>query len=1124
MHRKTDRLWFSPTDLAGHVACPHLTHLDLQSLDSDLVPSFRANPTLDLLIELGQIHEQNYLDQLKSMGKTCAELNGQNDPGTLLETMAAGVDVIYQAALELAPWNGKADFLIKVKAPSNFGEWSYEVADTKLSQDTKATSIMQLCVYSEILSALQGVEPSFLHIVKPGEPFDIESFRLHDFGAYYRMAKARFLHFTQRTPRPASYPQPCSQCEVCKWSIECENQLRKDDHLGFVAGIRKSQIVELKEVGIDRLESYAKSESAHPSRPRRGSLEALATVHKQAKIQWKGRASGKPELELENFQEGRGFCLLPEPDPGDIFFDIEGNPRAISNGIEYLLGYVELGSNPPAYTALWALDKAEEKTNFVKLMQYLIERIQRYPDMFIYHYAPYEPTTLKRLALEHAVYEEELDDILRCERFVDLHAVVRQSLRASVESYSIKQMEPFYGFNRMEPLDQARSSLSFVERMIELGIANKLAIETKDSVQRYNEDDCRSTLAMRDWLEQLRAECGKERETIPRRIVKPLETKAESAQIAADTKRVFDGLLEGLESKPEDELGQARWLLAHTLEYFRREQKVKWWEFFRLRDLTPEELFVERSAIAGLTHQMQLPLVGKARIPTHRYAFPDQEVAVKVGDDLWNSQGERIGSIEAIDLDKNYVDVKKTKNTLDARPTELFAFTHIGPGTMPQALLALGEALVTATPSQKIPKSACFDLLARQKPRLNTLKLPIDGEMHEVAIRVAKDLDRSVLAIQGPPGAGKTHVGSKMIEALAQEGFRIGVTAVGHKVILNLLEGVVEKSNGQIKVAHQMSEPGDDFPNTIKLSKNKSDSLALLTSGHVVGGTAWLWSDPAMQQQLDYLFIDEAGQMSLAMALAAGKSAKNIILLGDPQQLNQPQQGEHPHESGVAALSHILGEQATISPEAGLFLEDTWRLHPDICRFTSEQYYDGRLKSRAGLEQQRVLGSDGSECFGLRFVSLLHTGNENRSSEEVEKVKQLFEEFLTGAFIWTDRTGENLPLRLEDILVVAPYNSQVAALQTALPTGARIGTVDKFQGQEAPIVIYSMTSSSIDDAPRGVTFLFDRNRMNVATSRAKCLAIVVGSPTLLAPPCASPPQLMMANGLCRLSEFSCDGN
>jgi len=724
----------------------------------------------------------------------------------------------------------------------------------------------------------------------------------------------------------------------------------------------------------------------------------------------------------------------------------------------------------------------------------------------------------------HGTREEELDYLLRSERFIDLYSVVRQSIRASVESYSIKQMERFYGYNRSEPLENARVALATVERLIELQLINELTDQYRFCVERYNQDDCLSTLKLRDWLEVLRELRSKEVE-IQRPPIKVGDPSEKSAAVSAENKIVFDLLIADVVDSPQGAEQQARWLLAHMLDYFRRESKCSWWEFHRMRELTPDEMFFEKAALAGLELVEEIPPTGRGKLPTHRYKYPEQEFSISAGDRLWNNQGETVGSVTDIDAKTLCVEIKRTEATMHEQPTLVFAFDTVLPGPIPEALRQLGRLTIAAMESETPPRSARYDLLTRNPPRLKTLALPLPGEITDVAIAIAFDMDDSYLPIQGPPGAGKTYVGSRMIRDLARAGKRIGVTALSHRVILNMLDGVSAASTkgAAVRVAHQGKQSGD-FPDTVKLSKDKSESLSLLNQGFVVGGTAWLWSDPTMEKQLDYLFIDEAGQMSLAIALAVGQSARNIVLLGDPQQLEQPQLGSHPEGAGVAALGHILGEHATIPPEMGLFLDRTWRLPPEICRFTSEQYYESRLQSQPGLENQKICGPEKWSGAGLRFFQVDHAGCENRSDEEVIAITQLFGELLSGQYRWFDKDSVELPLTIEDILVVAPFNVQVQALKDALPESARVGTVDKFQGQEAPVVIYSMTSSSIEDTPRGITFLFSRNRMNVATSRAKCIAIVVASPALLAPSCNSPDGIKLANGLCKFNELSTKGD
>jgi uncharacterized protein len=278
-----------------------------------------------------------------------------------------------------------------------------------------------------------------------------------------------------------------------------------------------------------------------------------------------------------------------------------------------------------------------------------------------------------------------------------------------------------------------------------------------------------------------------------------------------------------------------------------------------------------------------------------------------------------------------------------------------------------------------------------------------------------------------------------------------------------------------------------------------------------------LWAEPNSVEKLDYLFIDEAGQMSLSHALAASRAAYNLVLLGDPQQLEQPQKGAHPEGSDVAALTYLLDGHATIPADKGLFLGVTRRLHPEICRFTSEIFYEDKLRSLPGLENQLVSDTGLFDGAGLMYVPVDHRGNSNKSTEEIDVVADIVAKLLKGS--WTNAKGETRAMTSNDILIVAPYNAQVSALIERLP-GMRVGTVDKFQGQEAPVVIYSMTSSSHEDAPRGMSFLFSPNRLNVATSRAKSVCILVAAPKLLEPECKTIDQMRWANGLCTYVEMA----
>ncbi|MDZ7650286.1 MAG: AAA domain-containing protein [Cytophagales bacterium] len=510
---------------------------------------------------------------------------------------------------------------------------------------------------------------------------------------------------------------------------------------------------------------------------------------------------------------------------------------------------------------------------------------------------------------------------------------------------------------------------------------------------------------------------------------------------------------------------------------------------------------------------------------THRYTYPPQEVSIDEGDDVIKVKGEKVGSVRSISLENYTIDIKKTATTENVHPYAIHVSERVDPGSLATSLMDLAAAIDEYGLDHNWPFHASKDLLMKRKPRLvdgneGAYLLPNEDPV-AAAVRIALALDRSVLAIQGPPGSGKTYTGATMIAELVNAGKKIGITAVSHKVIRNLAMATIKRSselNVKVSFVHKNSEKSDTLPDEI-IEVDKSDKArAALNEGKIVCGTAWLWAEENSREVLDYLFVDEAGQMSLSQVLAASRAAKNLILLGDPQQLEQPQRGSHPEGSDVAGLTYLLDGHPTMPEGKGLFLEVTRRLHPNICRFTSELFYENRLTSLPGLEKQLIGGNTPFDGAGLFYLPVDHRGNQNKSAEEVKAVADIVAKLLSGGQ-WTNSKGETQPLQKEDILIVAPYNAQVAALTEKLP-GMRIGTVDKFQGQEAPVVIYSMTASSIEDAPKGMNFLFDPHRFNVATSRAKSVCILVASPKLLEPECNTIDQMKWANGLCRYLELT----
>jgi len=1123
----------SATDLANHLACRHLTALDRAVAEGRKAPPSWRDPALDLLRERGLAHERGYVEHLTKEGLDVVDLRGlEGDEARerTLEAMRNGAGAIVQASLQDGRWVGRADVLLRVEEPSGLGAWSYEPVDTKLALETKGGTVLQLCLYADLTASVQGRPPKEMHVIKPGAGFPRESFRFDDFRAYFRLVRRRLESAIDRNEPDSTYPDPVPHCDVCNWWKECDERRRRDDHLCLIAGIRSVHIEELHEQGIFTLEKFAKRKKPLARRPGRGAMDTFVKIHEQAKLQLRGRKEGRLLYELLPFEEGRGLALLPEPSEGDVFFDIEADPFADEGGMEYLLGVAyDDGRGGLEYRAFRGLDRAGERQALEDFIGFVMERWRSYPEMHIYHFSPYEPAAIKRMAGRHGTCEEELDRLLRGGRFVDLLAVTRQGLRASVESYSLKEMERFFDFRRDVDLREAGAALRRVACELELGNAASVPDDDLMIVERYNRDDCMATAGLRAWLEERRAELEKQTGEIPRPELKSGDPGETVAERVAAAREVFDLLVDGLPEDRSEWSGEdrARWLLAHELEYFHREDKCVWWEYYRLQELEHEELLEERKALGGLEFIGECG--GTKRCPVHRYRFPAQESDLRPGEQLAEVRGNRIGTVETIDTGRGIIDIKKRQDSADRHPAAVFANDNVSTEKMEKSLLELAGHIAGHGMEGDGRFRAARDLLMKMPPRLSSASpagssLRRDPEdVVDAAIRLVRGLGHGVLPIQGPPGSGKTYTGARMIAALAADGARIGVTAVSHKVIRKLLEEVLDAGRERginLEAIHKTNRlSGNGHVGLTEVSTNDK-AIASIGENRIVGGTAWLWATESATESLDYLFVDEAGQLSLAHTLAASRSARNLVLLGDPQQLEQPQQALHPEGADVAALVHILDGKKTIPDDRGLFLDVTWRLHPDICAFTSEVYYEGRLRSLPGLEKQAITGDSPFTGSGLFFVPVEHRGNSSRALEEVDVVDHIVRGLLEGDNGWTDRKGDRHELSEADILVVAPYNAQVYALSDRLPGGVAVGTVDRFQGQEAPVVIYSATSSSVQDAPRGMSFLYNPNRFNVATSRARCICILVASPYLLEPECRTPHQMRLANGLCRYREMA----
>jgi len=1090
--RPDGTLRLSPSDLSAHLACPHLTTLSLEVLHGERKRPYVDDTHLDLILRKGREHEAAYLERLEREGRSMARIPTYDDDGfdadvarrlTEEAVRERVADVVYQPYLcsEDGRWHGFADFLEKTP------EGAYEPVDTKLARAAKPAHVLQLLFYAEVVERIQAAPVERVHVENGrGER---ETFRVAELHAYYRRVRERFLSSLERGDE--TYPWPCGHCGICDFRHVCRAQLETDDQLVLVAGMRRGWAEKLMAEGVGTLAELGSLPAAGNGAPYGLRPESFERVRHQAELQLRGRETGTHLYEILDDEDERGFRLLPPPDSGDVWLDLEGHPfYDTARGLEFLFGYCYRDdAGEVRYEALWARDREGERAVFERFVDWVVERRLRYPRLHVYHYAAYERTALTRLMGEHGTREREVDDFLRQEVLVDLYRIVRQSLRASTSSYSIKAIEALYGFERSAEVKGGDDAVVSFETWLETGDESLLR-----DVERYNEEDCRSTYELHEWLLSIRPPERPWRAPPDERPPSE-ETVERDAERAALRDRLLAGTVDG----------DPRRLLGHLVEYHQREARPQWWAWFRWPQLDEDELVADRTALGGLQWDGRSP-VTEGKSHAYGMAFRPQEHKISSeGFDPLTRQRFRT----RVDDDTGVLTVLRGVDRVDeALPTALTPGRPLRDGVKRDALMRFARAYTHG---------------GHEYPALNAVleRRPPDVRLDLDPVGAALSLRQSYLFVQGPPGSGKTWQGARMAIALMREGKRVGVTALSHKAIHNFLRAVQHEADTQ-GFSFAGAKRGDPETETAFVSRcvvtSTDTDVCADPAFQLVAGTAWPFSRETVdvhsaERPLDALFVDEAGQLALADVLAVGTAARSLVLLGDPNQLPQVSQGSHPEGSGRSVLEHLLGDHETVPPDRGLFLAQTWRLRPELAAFTSNAYYEGRL-DHAPVTERRSL----AEGNGARWIPVEHEGHGQSSDEEARAIAAAVAELLGTSF--ADENGVTRPLEGADVLVVAPYNAQVRMLRARLPEAVAVGTVDKFQGQQAPVVFVSMASSTSEEAPRGIGFAFDRNRFNVATSRAQCRAVLVCAPALLDADCATVAQMRLVSAVCRFVELA----
>ena len=1105
MQRIEGVLRLSASDLMRFKGCAHATALDLRRLEvGDLEPDADGDEA-ELLQKQGDAHEAAFLAKLKAEGRKVAEIAKEGlaleaSVAATREALATGADVIFQGAFLGGAWGGYSDFLERVETPSRLGAFSYEVVDTKLKRSPDPKHVLQLALYSDLLAEAQGVAPQFAHL-ELGDGARA-SIRMSDVSAYARHARGRLEGFLEA--RPETRPVPVSACGLCRWRSHCQSEWEAADSLNLVAGISRSQVQKLEAIGVATLGALA----AHDARVPHLAAETQSRLQVQARLQAARRAGGGPSFELRPPELGKGLSLLPEPNAGDIFYDIEGDPY-FPGGLEYLHGVWFRDGGGWRFQAFWAHDRQAEGEAVAGLIAFIVDRLRAYPGAHVYHYANYELAALRRLTAAHRVGEAAMDQLQREGRFVDLFRVVSGGMVASEPSYSIKDLEVFYMEKRAGEVATAGASVVVYERWRETQ-----APELLEEIRAYNETDCRSTQLLRDWL----VASVRPPEMAWRApgaapgagaLARVAEEDAEEAALRLR--------LAPLAARLGPEVGE---LVADLHGFHKREDKPAWWSIFDRLSGDGEDLIDDLDCLVGLEALGPAEKVN-AKSYERVYSYPAQETKLRAGKKPCVRPAAQPASVDLRELDPvaRTVRLRRTleKGALPDR-LDLIPPMPIQNAVLRNAIAAVGTALVDAPGRLR----AVEDLLARRPPRF------VDGprpegittpgvDLPSEVSRAVRDLDSSVIAIQGPPGTGKTYVSALAIIDLVRQGRRIAVASNSHKAIGNLLKATVARAREvgvSVRLVQKASDDGDDETDggIVLVSDNDAPEIG---QAQVVGATAWHFARYA-EPAFDVLVVDEAGQVSLANLLAMARCARSIVLVGDPMQLPQPLQGVHPGQSGQSCLEYLIGDHRVVPADRGIFMPVSRRMHPRVCRFISETVYQGQLESDEGASAQS-LASGLEDLLGARLEPVSHVGRAQTSAEEVAAIVEAVGRLTMATY--RDREGASRSVGLEDILVVAPYNAQVNALRAALPAAVRVGTVDRFQGQEAPVCLVSMTTSSGEELPRDIAFLFSLNRINVAVSRAQAAAIVFASPALLETPCRTIEEMTLVNALCALDAY-----
>ncbi len=1110
-------MMLSATDVSNFELCKcHIINKYRKEKGDDTLSDNKTRTLLEYQKQGVEI-EKKYFENIKKSKKLkifdVSKVKYNEKSKETLRAIKEGYDYIYQGYFCNDSFIGFPDFLKKVDLPSKLGNYSYEVIDVKRSKDPKQENISQLLTYSMLLEEVQGIFPKNIIIIN-GKKLIENKFRVEDFYERFIETKDELLKTADSISKYSINKLKKELINVCEYNSiyigkPCETIPPVLDLINVVDLDRRQ-----KRKLIQYISNMEDLSSMKVKKISGISEQVLSKLIKQAQLQLKKIKTGKESIEIIHpLMLNRGFNKLPMPSSNDLFFDIEGDPTT-DGGHEYLFGVIE-GKNQKFYT-FWASNLDDEKKAFEKTMHFLKTHILKHPDAHIYHYNHYEVTQLKRLATKYDTCNEILDYFLWNNKFIDLYKVVKQSIITSENGRSIKDLEIFYMKKRDTSVSSGEDS---IEKFLEWKETGKMAILKE--IENYNKDDCISTKLLLQWLHSIKP---KNVQFYIQQETKEINIE-EVEKISITKKKIRKNL-------KKDHI--ANNLIADMLEFHRRENKSEWWLFFDRKEKDYQELVDDMNAIAGcekVNYEYNEKGFRKLKLK-----YPDQEFKIAIDKKLVDLNSESMNPFATL-TDINY---KKREIELIAtgknKPIDEIP-NHLDLGSdRPIDIRKLLAAIYRFANDYAGKKEfrSIYSLINSEVPKFkNNFKLKkdnINADLINYAIEAVSSLDKSYLFIQGPPGTGKTYTTAKVILSLLKNGKKIAITTNSHKAINQLLSKIDELSNFKfrgLKIYSKSSEGSkyesdniDAIDRERPYKKNDPQPLVFHEGEYqLLACTKFKLVDPDLINYFDYLFIDEAGQFSIADTVITAMSSKNLILIGDPQQLSQPSSIIHPGDSGLSALQYILREKNTVDKDKGIFIEETRRLNNKINHFISQNFYDCRLISHDSTNNRKLKFKDNylKTKEGIILIETDHEDNSQNSEEEIIIINKIYSYLLTGTITENNKSRD---INTNDILVVAPYNVQVNQLSQKLPKGNRTGTVDKFQGQEAAISILSMTASDTDEAPRGIEFLFDYRRLNVAISRAQCISIIVMNKGLFKSRARNIKQIQLANNFDKLRKYA----